>query len=175
MAYQTRVPGQIAAEYYLTRAAQATDRPLRVTGHSKGGNLAVYAAASVAPEVQDRIVSLQVYDGPGMNREISQAEGYLRIREKIRFLLLPVQGTQGPGQVLEIAVSVLPLKFVYDHLQLFLPEDEDQVRSEAADCHLFRRNHDRPVLQDAFDHVFAFQGLNLLGIHPPADPVAKAE
>ena len=53
MAYQTRVPGQIAAEYYLTRAAQATDKPLRVTGHSKGGNLAVYAAASVAPEVQE--------------------------------------------------------------------------------------------------------------------------
>ena len=34
MAYQTRVPGQIAAEYYLTRAAQATDRPLRVVGSS---------------------------------------------------------------------------------------------------------------------------------------------
>ena len=84
MAYQTRVPGQIAAEYYLTRAAQATDKPLRVTGHSKGGNLAVYAAASVAPEVQDRIVSLQVYDGPGMNREISSGEGYGRIRDKIR-------------------------------------------------------------------------------------------
>ena len=84
MAYQTRVPGQIAAEYYLTRAAQATDKPLRVTGHSKGGNLAVYAAASVAPEVQDRIVSLQVYDGPGMNREISSGEGYERIRDKIQ-------------------------------------------------------------------------------------------
>ena len=84
MAYQTRVPGQIAAEYYLTRAAQATDKPLRVTGHSKGGNLAVYAAASVAPEIQDRIVSLQVYDGPGMNREISSGEGYERIRDKIR-------------------------------------------------------------------------------------------
>jgi acetyl esterase/lipase len=84
MAYQTRVPGQIAAEYYLTRAAQATDKPLRVTGHSKGGNLAVYAAASVAPEVQDRIMSLQVYDAPGMNREISSGEGYGRIRDKIR-------------------------------------------------------------------------------------------
>ena len=84
MAYQTRVPGQIAAEYYLTRAAQATDRPLRVAGHSKGGNLAVYAAASVAPEIQDRIVSLQTYDGPGMNREISSGEGYGRISGKIQ-------------------------------------------------------------------------------------------
>ena len=82
MAYQTRVPGQIAAAYYLTRAAQVTDRPLRVTGHSKGGNLAVYAAASVAPEVQDRILSLQTYDG--MNREISSGEGYARIRDKIQ-------------------------------------------------------------------------------------------
>ena len=49
MAFQTRVPAQEAAGYYLTRAAGQTDRPLRLMGHSKGGNLAVYAA-SIMPE-----------------------------------------------------------------------------------------------------------------------------
>ena len=84
MAFTTRVPAQEAAILYLKRAAALSARPLRLVGHSKGGNLAVYAAAFASKRVQDRIESVWSYDGPGMNREISQTEGYLRIREKIR-------------------------------------------------------------------------------------------
>ncbi len=84
MAFTTRVPAQEAAQLYLNRAAELSDRPLRLIGHSKGGNLAVFAAACAAPEVQDRIESIWVYDAPGMNLEISRSEGFLRIREKIR-------------------------------------------------------------------------------------------
>ena len=84
MAYRTWVPGQEAAGYYLAQAARSTDRPLRLAGHSKGGNLAVFAAAVAAPEVQDRIESIWSYDGPGMNREMSVREGFQRIRGRIR-------------------------------------------------------------------------------------------
>ena len=83
MAYQTRVPGQEAAGYYLTRAANTTDRPLRIVGHSKGGNLAVYAAAVAGKSIQDRIESIWSYDGPGMNREMSTGDGFLRIKDRI--------------------------------------------------------------------------------------------
>jgi hypothetical protein len=84
MAYQTRVPAQEAATLYLTRAAELSNRPLRIVGHSKGGNLAVYAASCVSKKVQKRIESIWSYDGPGMNREMSQSDGFGRIREKIR-------------------------------------------------------------------------------------------
>ena len=84
MAYTTRVPAQEAAILYLTRAAALSKRPLRLAGHSKGGNLAVYAAAFAPKRVQERIESIWSYDGPGMNRETSQTEGYLRIRDRIR-------------------------------------------------------------------------------------------
>ena len=83
MAYQTRVPAQEAATLYLTRAAGLSDRPLRIVGHSKGGNLAVYASACVPKKIQKRIESIWSYDGPGMNREMSQSEGFEQIREKI--------------------------------------------------------------------------------------------
>ena len=83
MAYRTRVPGQEAASAYLSRVAEATDRPLRLVGHSKGGNLAVYAATKATPEIQDRIESIWSYDGPGMNLDISQSEAYGRIKGKI--------------------------------------------------------------------------------------------
>ena len=84
MAYQTRVPSQEAAVLYLTRAAELSDRPLRLAGHSKGGNLAVYAAACVPESVQKRIEGIWSFDGPGMNREMSQTDGFLRIKGRIR-------------------------------------------------------------------------------------------
>ena len=83
MAYQPVVPGQEAARLYLERVAELTDRPIRLTGHSKGGNLAVYAAACASPEVQNRIESIWNYDGPGMHHDVFQSEGYARIRPRI--------------------------------------------------------------------------------------------
>ena len=83
MSFQTRVPGQQAAAYYLSKAAGLSDAPIRLMGHSKGGNLAVYAAAHAAEKVQKRIESIWSYDGPGMNKELSREEGYGRIRERI--------------------------------------------------------------------------------------------
>lgn len=83
MSYQTRVPAQQAAAYYLLKAAKLTDRPIRLMGHSKGGNLAVYAGASMPEKIQDRIESIWSYDGPGMNLDISRSDGFGRIRDKI--------------------------------------------------------------------------------------------
>ncbi len=84
MAYQTQVPAQAAAAYYLGKAAKLSDQPLRVIGHSKGGNLAVYAAACAPKKVQKRIESIWSYDGPGMNMEMAKSEGFERIRDRIR-------------------------------------------------------------------------------------------
>lgn len=84
MAYQTQVPAQAAAAYYLSKAVKETDGPIRLIGHSKGGNLAVYAAAGVSEKIQDRIESIWSYDGPGMNMEMARSEGFGRIRSKIR-------------------------------------------------------------------------------------------
>lgn len=84
MAYQTQVPAQAAAAYYLSKAVKETDGPIRLIGHSKGGNLAVYAAAGVSEKIQDRIESIWSYDGPGMNMEMARSEGFGRIRPKIR-------------------------------------------------------------------------------------------
>ena len=84
MAYQTQVPAQAAAAYYLRKAVKETGGPIRLIGHSKGGNLAVYAAAGVSGKTQDRIESIWSYDGPGMNMEMAKSEGFGRIRTKIR-------------------------------------------------------------------------------------------
>lgn len=83
MAFADEVPAQREAAAYLAEAARATALPLRVAGHSKGGNLAVYAAASAEAAVQRRIGAVWNFDGPGMNETVMQSSGYRRIEPRI--------------------------------------------------------------------------------------------
>lgn len=64
MGFLEEIPSQERAVRYLKRIAKQYDRKkLRVGGHSKGGNLAVYSAVKAAPEVQERILAVYNNDG----------------------------------------------------------------------------------------------------------------
>ena len=75
------------AARYLRWAAETYPGKLILAGHSKGGNLAVYAAAMAPPEIQDRIERVCCFDGPGFFPDFFRQEGFLRIRDKIRCLI----------------------------------------------------------------------------------------
>ncbi len=87
MAYLPVVPAQKAALEYLIQEAGEHPGPLRVGGHSKGGNLAVYAAACAPQDIQERIVSIYSNDGPGMSDDCFCSEGYGRIAGKIHSII----------------------------------------------------------------------------------------
>jgi hypothetical protein len=57
--------------------------PLRVGGHSKGGNLAVYAASFCSRRVRKRITEIYNNDAPGFSPQVISSEGYLAIRDRI--------------------------------------------------------------------------------------------
>ncbi|MDO5434995.1 MAG: DUF2974 domain-containing protein [Clostridia bacterium] len=78
------VPAQEAAVLYLENACRNIRMPVRITGHSKGGNLAVYAAACAAPETRDRVLDVWTYDGPGMAKIVFDSVGYREAAPKIR-------------------------------------------------------------------------------------------
>ena len=69
------VPAQKLASEYLNRFGVGTS-PIRVSGHSKGGNLAVYAAAACKIEVQERITDVYSNDGPGFVHEFVTSDSY---------------------------------------------------------------------------------------------------
>lgn len=77
------VPAQRDALAYLEQAAERCCGPLIVCGHSKGGNLAVYAACNASQAVQDRIVAVYSYDGPGFMDPFLETAGYLRMKNRI--------------------------------------------------------------------------------------------
>lgn len=81
------IPAQRDAVNYLTWAASVYPGELAVGGHSKGGNLAVYAAAMADESVQERIGNIYNNDGPGFQEKILQTEGYQRIRPRIKTIL----------------------------------------------------------------------------------------
>lgn len=84
MSYLCPVPAQEMAAAYLARASMALSGPLHVLGHSKGGNLAVYAGAFTSVGVQARIADVYSLDGPGLPLERLQTDGYLAVRDRLR-------------------------------------------------------------------------------------------
>ncbi|MCR5122783.1 MAG: DUF2974 domain-containing protein [Ruminococcus sp.] len=68
--YMTETPAQkLAAEYLEARAAEFPDARLLAGGHSKGGNLAVYAAMKCSGEVRGRLMRVYSLDSPGFRDE----------------------------------------------------------------------------------------------------------
>lgn len=86
MSFSDTVPGQLHAVDYLTRAA-VLPGSLRLCGHSKGGNLAVYAAAFCPDAIQSRIVAVRNFDGPGFQNEVASRPSFQRIIGRTRTFL----------------------------------------------------------------------------------------
>ena len=58
-------------------------RPIRLMGHSKGGNLAMYAGCFATKDIQDRILQIYNYDGPGFQDEIMLSHEYKNMLPRI--------------------------------------------------------------------------------------------
>lgn len=88
MSFADTVPAQLEAVEYLRRAGEHFWwARLRVCGHSKGGNLAVYAAAFCPPALQKRIVSVRNNDGPGFSDRVLKSSQYRSIVSRIHTYL----------------------------------------------------------------------------------------
>lgn len=83
------VPAQNTATEFLSQCMK--DFPschFGVTGHSKGGCLAVYSAAMVGEKEQKRIQKVINFDGPGISLKTRLSAGYERIQNKISIVVV---------------------------------------------------------------------------------------
>ena len=70
MAFEDVVPAQADALEYLTYVAgKYKGKKIIVSGHSKGGNLAVFASAHAPIYVKKRIIAIYNNDGPGFKED----------------------------------------------------------------------------------------------------------
>lgn len=84
MSYLSAVPAQIRAAAYTEEiAAACPDRGLRIGGHSKGGNLAAWAAIHISAPLQDRLLAAYNNDGPGFSHDMVDSAAYRRVADKL--------------------------------------------------------------------------------------------
>lgn len=87
MAVKNAVPAQRDAVAYLELTAKNLPGNIIVTGHSKGGNLAVYSSAMASEEAKDKITAIYNYDGPGFHHAFLSDPGYLSVMNRIHSIL----------------------------------------------------------------------------------------
>ena len=84
MTYSDLIPAQTDAIEYLKKQAETFSGTLNVSGHSKGGNLSLYASAMQDEAVQNKIEQIYCWDSPGVHRSILDTEGYQRVVSKAK-------------------------------------------------------------------------------------------
>ena len=88
MACMPEVPAQKKAlEYTCVVAKQFPRRELRLGGHSKGGNLAVYAGVFTSANVQKRILDIWSNDGPGFHEDLLELPEHRRVADRIHSIV----------------------------------------------------------------------------------------
>ena len=84
MSFESPVPAQDAACAYLEHAAAHMAGPLILCGHSKGGNLAAWAASHAPSALRDRIRAVYTFDSPGLDEATLSSPAYAEVRPRFR-------------------------------------------------------------------------------------------
>ena len=83
LTYMKEIPAQLAARDYLREVLDKLDGKVWLAGHSKGGNLATYAACHVETSIQDRVQKVYSFDAPGLHSSIRNSDNFKAIEGKI--------------------------------------------------------------------------------------------
>ena len=87
LSFLSPIPAQTEAKRYLDNVAAGFDGDIRVGGHSKGGNLAIYAAVKAEGSTKDKIVRVYNNDGPGFEREFLSSPEYEEMEDRISVII----------------------------------------------------------------------------------------
>ncbi|BDR59174.1 Mbeg1-like protein [Xylocopilactobacillus apicola] len=82
MSFQTTVPSQQSGLKYFQKIAQNYSGQFYLGGHSKGGNVAIYAGVKSPLQLQDRIKQIYNFDGPGFGDQ-----KYEKLKDRITKLI----------------------------------------------------------------------------------------
>lgn len=83
MSFSSHVPSQKESVKYLNEITRKYNGDIIVGGHSKGGNLAVYASTFASENTKNRIREIYNEDGPGFDDDITCTEEYKTMITKV--------------------------------------------------------------------------------------------
>lgn len=168
LSFLSETPAQKSAISYLNNVRLYKNTKLYVGGHSKGGNLALYAAMKCKPKVQEHIQMAFCNDGPGFTDEMVSRAEYEKVMDKI-LVISPRESVVGmlldhkkPGKVVASRASgmvqhqaenweVMGTKFieVQEHSMY------SQIIKKSVDAWLFKLDPDkRSAFVDTLFQIF---------------------
>lgn len=83
LAFSKPLPSQYLATEYMNRVAGYIAGSFYTGGHSKGGNLAVYAAMNCGEKTRNKILKVFNNDGPGFRPEIREQGNFQAISDRV--------------------------------------------------------------------------------------------
>lgn len=88
MLFKFPVPAQISSVEYLEKiCSMYPNKKVYITGHSKGGNLAIYSSIYCKDSLKNRIEHVYNFDGPGFKKGVIDKKRLKLIRSKITTVL----------------------------------------------------------------------------------------
>ncbi|MBQ7739687.1 MAG: DUF2974 domain-containing protein [Eubacterium sp.] len=83
MSYMFPIPAQIEALHYFQETAMLHNGGVRACGHSKGGNLAMFAAVNCSNSLKKKIVGIYASDAPGFPEWFFDRYDYKQIEDRL--------------------------------------------------------------------------------------------
>lgn len=117
---------------YLTNILKTTNQVYSLAGHSKGGNLAEYAAVNLPDDLKENIDTIYTFDSPGLSTQVDGVTDKLK-RYVPEFSII--------GRLFE-PENITPTILVSDRSKL---AQHDPMSWEVSGSHFITRNHRNPT------------------------------
>lgn len=85
LSYMFPVPAQIEALHYFQESAMTCNARVYACGHSKGGNLAVFACVNCSNSLKKHIAGVYEFDAPGFPKWFFERYDYAQIKDRLHF------------------------------------------------------------------------------------------
>lgn len=174
LGFKTPVPAHIRSEKYLTDVAAAfPDAPILLGGHSKGGNVAMWAGSHVDMSIRDRVRLIYNNDGPGFMPDIVNGEEYRSVADRIitfipQSSIVGAMLEQSPNHIIiksnekgilqhdPLSWEVLGAKFVYLEKRSKFGENSDEnIKKWVYSMNEEERAHFASILFEVIDSTGA--------------------
>ncbi|MBR5544807.1 MAG: DUF2974 domain-containing protein, partial [Clostridia bacterium] len=94
MLFTSPVAAQSHSVVYVDTVAKKIKGNIILTGHSKGGNLAIFAGTMCSQAAKNKIVEIQAFDSPGFTKEFIESKEHIET-EKIIKKIMPEESLVG--------------------------------------------------------------------------------
>lgn len=83
LTYSREIPAHRSAMTFLEDHLPNLSGRITVSGHSKGGNLALYSAVQSSPALREKIAELLLLDSPGLMKSLLEKPSYQELKAKM--------------------------------------------------------------------------------------------